>query len=86
MTVKAWTYARKYVGSSADTKPLTTSSETIPVGSEFFESDTGLSFRYDGYGWALATPASMEVTSRLDTIIDELRLLRELHTNIAAKL
>ncbi len=36
----------RYLGLSTDTKPL-----SPPVGSYFYETDTGFTYRHNGYAW-----------------------------------
>ena len=69
MTVKLYSAPRKYIGLKADTKPVTTDSETIPTGSTFEESDTGRLFRWNGYAW------NLDVTES-----DDARILDALHS------
>ena len=48
MTVSIVTSVQKYIGESGDVKPA-----TPPVGSTFFETDTGSRYIFDGVNWIL---------------------------------
>jgi hypothetical protein len=41
-----------YVGLAADVKPSLAEEDDVPVGSRFFETDTGWEFVYDGEAWS----------------------------------
>lgn len=48
MTVVRTTTIQNFLGLSSDTKPTA----DVPAGSRFWETDTGLLYRYDGSAWA----------------------------------
>lgn len=64
MAVKLEGPIRRYLGTSADTKPtigaqadgLVITAADLPAGSSFLESDTGLIYRWDGSDWKVAPP------------------------------
>ena len=66
-----------YVGLSTDTKPvLDDELKTIPVGSRFFESDTGADWRFDGSAWGevgRGIALNTLMLEKLDEILWELR-------------
>ena len=85
MTVKLQTFARKYIGLSTDDKPVTDDDGTVPVGSTFYEEDRGTTATWDGYRWGYP-PLDDRVVDRLESILTELRELKELHQGIVASL
>lgn len=85
MTVQKITHGSRYIGFAADDKPVTTSDETIVVGSEFVELDTGKRYCWDGSRWN--TPQiDYAMLERLDAIVAELKSLKEFHMAFAARL
>lgn len=52
MAVQLVTTIQKFIGASGDTKPTDAS---IPIGSEFYESDTFKTYVYDGTDWHAKT-------------------------------
>ena len=52
MTVKLVTTIHNYVGESGDTKPT---DATVPIGSEFYETDTKDTYVWDGSNWVSKT-------------------------------
>lgn len=91
MSVKLIGNTRHYVGLAGDTKPVTTTTETVPPGSTFQETDTGREFKWDGYRWAIETES--RVADLLEKVLDEIRRMNardekilELHMSVAAEL
>ena len=74
----------RYIGLSTDAKPVVgqtiegndVTSQDIPAGSSFMETDTGRIFRYDGADWQvfIAEDAQQQV---LEMIYAELVTIRE---------
>lgn len=57
MAVVRVTSIHRYVGASGDSKPTT----GVPAGSEFFESDTGLTYVFNGEAtWTLRLSPATE--------------------------
>ena len=48
MAVQLIATIHKYIGAAADVKPTT----NVPVGSEFYEYDTGKTYIYNGSAWS----------------------------------
>lgn len=83
--------SRSYIGLSTDWKPhrgvqadgTSVSSTDLPQGSTFTELDTGFTAIYDGYEWMyLPKPNREDVVEKLDDLLGELKLLRELQTKM----
>jgi hypothetical protein len=51
MAVQLVTTIQNFIGESGDVKPTSTATNRIPVGSEFYESDTFKTYVYDGTDW-----------------------------------
>lgn len=64
----------RYIGLSTDEKPTT--SVAAPVGSTFFESDTGRMYRWNGSDWDFPKGVS-QTDSLLVELIFEVRAMRE---------
>jgi len=63
MAVKQIAGAQRFIGLSSDTKP------TAPVGSEFYEYDTGLTYvTYDGANWTARSQSALQFLSFGTTI------------------
>ena len=64
MTVALVQNPLKWSGTSSDTKP----SSSVGVGSEFYETDTGHTFEWNGSAWKQKSPEIDEVTHSLATM------------------
>lgn len=53
--------SKRYIGTSGDTKPVSSATEIITPGSTFLEVDTGVMWRHDGNGWSMATAEVAQV-------------------------
>jgi len=85
MTVRLIGFKRSYLGLSGDEKPVTTDDDTVPFGSTFHEVDTDRVATWDGTRWAVK-PTDFALLDRLDSILAELREIKELHTAIATEI
>lgn len=64
ITTRSTAGIKYYFGLSGDTKPTT----NTPIGSEFFESDTGLTFKWSGTEWASTTVTEIIATAVLSAL------------------
>lgn len=82
MAVVQVSTTKRFIGTSGDPKPAATGSVfgTVSEGSEFWESDTGRTWRFDGKIWH--HPGDPDVT-RLLTRLDELISLLLLNAEVA---
>ena len=74
MAVRLEGSIQRWVGLSDDIKP-TAAERTIPAGSSFLESDTGLILRWTGEYWA-PSPLGDDVLLLLGAILQELVSIR----------
>ena len=92
MAVELVTSARKYLGTSADTKPTATAAtSTLQPGATFFETDTLRAFVWNGTEWKMTSDGQAAAMSEedtqtelLQTILCELQILRETQEAILA--
>ena len=71
------THIHNYVGDSSDNKPTT----DIPIGSVFYETDTTITYMWEGRDWTPTSIVSVQYEQRIinDTANDLLeRILNEL--------
>lgn len=69
-------FINRYIGSSADTKPalalladgVTVDANSIPVGSTFYEKDTGIIAQWDGAFWT-RPPAAFDQRVLADALV-----------------
>ncbi len=59
MTIKLIGVNKQYLGLSTDTKPT---AADVVAGALCYETDTGLTWLYDGSAWTVQSSASLEVT------------------------
>ncbi len=56
MAVKLESTTKRWLGESTDIKPGVVTTEIIPPGSSFLETDTGRIYRWDGSQWTVHIP------------------------------
>lgn len=73
----------RFLGESTDIKPR---DATIPAGAEFWETNTGNLYRYDGAAWVpfagLPAAGTIDLRPLLAQILAELRRLRSGHEQL----
>ena len=72
MAARLETSTKRFIGRESDDKPTS----EVPVGSTFFEEDTGSIWRWNGNAWT-KPPQDNNVTSLLAQIASDIKVVRE---------
>lgn len=75
---------RHYIGLAGDTKPTTSSTDTVPPASTFLETDTGRTWRWDGTNWLQVSADVVVLLSLLDYQQKVFSVLRDLRLEATA--
>lgn len=80
------TATKRWIGTSAEGKPLPHSQLVVPNGSTFYETDTRLTFVFDGEDWHEQDAATLDdVLAELRVVSSTLAGLAEVVGQLASK-